>query len=111
VTAKEWFSAQELAAAGLPGLPTTKQGVHHLAKREGWPSRARVGRGGGREYHASSLPRPAQSALLLGAGLVSELLQAGQVKAALRVAEAMEAFGQTLIEQAHQIRDNIGARA
>jgi len=51
---KEWFSAKELA--GMPGLPGTIQGVKKAAKREGWKSRKRKGRGGGFEYHLSALP-------------------------------------------------------
>lgn len=49
-----WFSAAEIAAAGLPGVPGTKQNVIARAKREGWKSRPRRGRGGGREYYLPS---------------------------------------------------------
>ena len=51
---REWFSAKELT--GLPGMPKSIQGTIKCAKREAWQSRPRQGRGGGREYHLSSLP-------------------------------------------------------
>ena len=63
----EWMSAADWAAQGLPGLPSTKQGMNVVAGREAWPSRPRVGRGGGFEYH-SSLPEGARAAWLLRHG-------------------------------------------
>jgi len=51
---REWFSAKELA--GMPGMPKSKRATQMKAKRESWQSRPRQGRGGGREYHISSLP-------------------------------------------------------
>lgn len=58
---QEWWSAAELAEAGLPGLPTTKRKINELAAREGWKNRAgkvrrRRAAGGGMEYHWSLLP-------------------------------------------------------
>ena len=69
---KEWWSAAEIAEAGLPVLPDTRQGVDHQAKRDGWrghPDRARKrqGRGGGWEYHWRLFPIEAQRQLLLRA--------------------------------------------
>ncbi|CDP54035.1 Transposase and inactivated derivative [Devosia sp. DBB001] len=62
---KEWFTAQEIADAGLPDLPTTKRGVSLLADREGWVNnpafaRTRSQRGGGFEYHYKLWPTLAQ---------------------------------------------------
>lgn len=37
----EWFTPKEITT--MPGMPTTIQGVHKKAKREGWPSRRKVG--------------------------------------------------------------------
>ena len=51
---KEWFSTKELA--GKSGMPKTVQGVKRKSIRENWHSRKRSGRGGGKEYHISSLP-------------------------------------------------------
>lgn len=75
---QEWFTAAELAALSLPGLPRTKRGVHDLIAREGWAqardeagdplSRPRRARGGGTEYHLSLLPEAAKGALLLRYG-------------------------------------------
>src|SRR5690606_3550402 len=59
----------DLAAAGLPDLPTTRQGVELLAKRLDWRAhpelaRRRTGRGGGWEYNWRLLPARAQAMLL-----------------------------------------------
>jgi len=51
---KQYYPAKELA--GLPGMPKTESAVIRKAKRDGWSSRDRSGRGGGREYALSSLP-------------------------------------------------------
>jgi putative transposase len=67
-----WFSAAELAAARLPGVPSTRQGVIMTAERLGWAAperegsawRQRVGRGGGVEYSLRVLPLAAQARLL-----------------------------------------------
>ncbi len=67
--ADEWFSARELA--GLSGLPGTVQGVISRAKKEAWTSRPRKGRGGGQEYHISSLPLATRQAIIAKA--VAEL--------------------------------------
>lgn len=66
---REWWTAQELAAAGLPDVPTTQQGVDALSKRQDWRAhpnfaRRRSGRGGGWEYSWRLLPVRAQAALL-----------------------------------------------
>ena len=59
---KEWFSAAELA--GLVGVPKYVRGITLTAKRNGWESRKRSGRGGGYEYHLSSLPVETQTVLV-----------------------------------------------
>lgn len=71
--AREWFTAAELAEMGLPALPGTTRGIAMMAKREDWDHpaaegrtwRRRQGRGGGVEYHLSTLPMAARTALLL----------------------------------------------
>jgi putative transposase len=47
---KTHWSAAELAALRLPGLPSTDRGVQKQAQREAWACRKRAGRGGGLEY-------------------------------------------------------------
>lgn len=37
----EWFTPKEITT--MPGMPTTIQGVHKKAKREGWHSRRKLG--------------------------------------------------------------------
>lgn len=61
---KEWYTAAELAEMNLPGLPTTKRGVNMMAQGS-WKSRPRKGRGGGAEYHFSSLPATVQAKLIV----------------------------------------------
>lgn len=65
---KEWFSLAELAAAGLPELPRSRQGIEKRARAERWDNteraRRREARGAGLEYHYSLLPEMAQAALL-----------------------------------------------
>jgi hypothetical protein len=58
---KEWFSTTELV--GLRGRPIHRSNVIKKAEREGWLSRPRQGKGGGSEYHYSSLPPETQRAL------------------------------------------------
>jgi hypothetical protein len=61
--AREWFTAAELAAEGLPGMPSTERGWQKKAERESWETparenygwRNRSGKGGGVEYHVSNL--------------------------------------------------------
>ncbi len=65
-----WFTASELEALGLPGLPGDKRSINRRAQTERWASRlgadgqllvrSRAGRGGGVEYHARLLPAEAQ---------------------------------------------------
>lgn len=64
-----WMTAAEIAAAKLPGMPTTKRGVAVKAQAEGWDqnpalARARQGRGGGFEYDVRILPTLARMVLL-----------------------------------------------
>lgn len=49
--------------AGVAGMPKTVFGILKKARREHWPARPRVGRGGGREYPLSCLPVETQAAL------------------------------------------------
>lgn len=58
---KEWWAVSELM--GLPGIPSTQQGARFKAQTEQWQFRPRQGRGGGREYHISSLPAETKTAL------------------------------------------------
>ncbi|WP_246479297.1 transposase domain-containing protein [Kaustia mangrovi] len=72
---QEWYTAAELAALRLPGMPHTKAGILYKAKHDGWTSderqwsddnphgvwRKRSGRGGGVELHFSALPARARA--------------------------------------------------
>lgn len=61
----EWRTAAEWAELGLPDLPSTASALIRRAAREGWQRRDRAGRGGGFEYHFSSLPDKARAAYIL----------------------------------------------
>jgi hypothetical protein len=62
---REWFSAGELAALRLPGMPRTASGIARLAQRGQWEHRITRGRGGERVlYHFSDLPRMAFAAFI-----------------------------------------------
>lgn len=71
MTPREWFSAAELAAMALPGMPATKGNIITMAKRQDWQRpgwegthwRTRTGRGGGVEYHLAVLPMVARAKL------------------------------------------------
>lgn len=56
-----YYSAKELT--DLPGLPSSVQGIINKSQRENWPSRARSGKGGGREYPETALPKETQKHL------------------------------------------------
>ncbi|AOJ69256.1 DNA-binding protein [Burkholderia savannae] len=59
---KSHYTAPELATLGLPGVPTTEQGVRYSATREQWAARRRA-KGKGLEYALDSLPAEAQAAI------------------------------------------------
>jgi transposase InsO family protein len=61
---KDRATAQEIAAAALPGIPKTEKGVLNMAAREGWTKFPRAGQGGGFEYAIASLPVQARVAWL-----------------------------------------------
>jgi len=65
---RDWYSAKELA--GLPGMPGTERAIQYRGKMKNWRNRPRNGRGGGREYHVSSLPE--ETRLHLAALAISE---------------------------------------
>lgn len=94
----EWLSASELADLGLPGLPATPQNITTRAKREAWESRKRQGRGGGLEYHYTSLPERARAAWLLRTGRADK--PAPEAVPADEAWAAYEAAGESAREEA-----------
>lgn len=67
---KEWWTAAEIADARLPDLPSSRQNIEALAKRDHWRSdvhhaRRRAGKGGGWEYSWKLFPVSAQKKLLV----------------------------------------------
>jgi putative transposase len=75
--AQEWWTAEEIAAASLPDLPTTRQGVDAVIKRLCWrevgpiAARRRAGKGGGWEYSWQLFPDRAKRKLLQAAAVKS----------------------------------------
>lgn len=71
---KQWFTAAELAELKLPALPHTKRKINERAQSENWAfrtdeqglpmARARLGRGGGIEYHMNLLPHSARTDMI-----------------------------------------------
>ncbi|CAN5883141.1 Mu transposase C-terminal domain-containing protein [soil metagenome] len=100
-----YFNAQDLADYQLPSLPGTKQALNRLAKRENWPNRPRVGKGGGVEYPLTCLPPAAQTALLsilLAVATpapvsISRIKKDPMTKASVIVAEATAAIVNTTV--------------
>ncbi len=62
---REWFSAAELLAFSLDGLPATLPALRAVAERNGWRSQKRAGKGGGVEFHVSALSADQRAALAL----------------------------------------------
>lgn len=70
IIGRQWYSAAELAALSLPGLPGTKRKINELARADRWSerfgasgaplARPRAGRGGGIEFHIDVLPPAAR---------------------------------------------------
>lgn len=91
----DWLTAADLAALRLPKLPVSERGIQLAAKRDNWaPSRKRAGRGGGQEYHISSLPEPARVALAAKRAAEHTCVfpgQAAKIGAALGATIALEA--------------------
>ena len=65
-----WWTIDELVAAALPGLPSSKRGINMRAedwRRQPKCTRPKPGRGGGWQYHWTVLPIAAQQKLLVAA--------------------------------------------
>ena len=67
--AQEWWTADEIAAACLPDMPTSKRNVNATAERLDWRAqpgmaRRRAGKGGGWEYNWALFPERARRKLL-----------------------------------------------
>jgi len=95
-----WLSAQEIADAALPGMPSTKMGVSLLAGRAGWRAKARPrqGRGGGVEYPITVLSVEAQRVLI---GVVEPVeARLGAVEAVLEWRSAGHSKAQAIREVA-----------
>lgn len=58
---KTHYSAKELLAFSLSLLPNSVQGIIYQAKKQGWTTQKRVGKGGGVEYALNDLPEAIQT--------------------------------------------------
>lgn len=61
---QEWYSADELAALRLPGLPHTRAGITRKATAGRWPRRRSDANARAHAYHVSVLPARAFDALI-----------------------------------------------
>ena len=52
-----WKTANEWLKEGLLSLPTSRPGIEKWAKAQAWQNRPRTGRGGGKQYLLSSMPK------------------------------------------------------
>ncbi len=85
---KLWYSAAELAALALPGLPERQESIIRFAERSGWNrdrrlARPRGGRGGGMEYRIELLPIEAR----MGVPRSTPITRARSTRAKARCAE------------------------
>ncbi len=84
---REWFTCAELAAMALPGFPASARGAQislgavATTDLEGVRWRARVGRGGGVEYHYTALPAAAQAQIVARFNEASETAATARAKA------------------------------
>ncbi|MGZ3082996.1 DUF3164 family protein [[Haemophilus] ducreyi] len=60
---KTHYSAKELLDLSLACLPNSVQGIIYQAKKNGWTTQKRVGKGGGVEYAVKSMPEIVQEIL------------------------------------------------
>ncbi|MEM7269655.1 MAG: transposase domain-containing protein [Pseudomonadota bacterium] len=88
---KLWWSAEEIAEAALPDMPSSKRGVLKLAQRQNWRSREgcvrrRKVRGGGFEFHSSLFPPRARDRL------AAQAISAAPSEGERKLAEGWAAF-------------------
>lgn len=69
---RRWITAAELAAEQLPEFPASKSQINRWATAHGVKTRKRAGRGGGREFHWTELPREAREEYLRRYGIACE---------------------------------------
>lgn len=60
----DFFTAAELAALELPGLPRRREHISRLASKRTWQHRQRSGNGGGREFALVALPDQTRAEIL-----------------------------------------------
>ncbi|WP_249139956.1 DNA-binding protein [Bradyrhizobium japonicum] len=94
-----FLSAAEIAAEKLPGLSSAERAVKRTAKKQGWQSRPRAGRGGGLEYALESLPAEARAAY------VGRHIEAVEIPAAMAREAASEPEASSVSAGAADARD------
>ena len=70
----EWLTAAEAAAEALPGFCYSKSQINRVITESNIETRKRAGKGGGREFHYTSLPAEAQAEYLRRYGKTSTAL-------------------------------------
>jgi transposase InsO family protein len=109
---REYLTAAEAAAEALPGFAFKERHIRNIIAEQGIATRPRTGRGGGREFHYSSLPAEARAEYLkrygrTGNELVTDTKPSRDMKKQLR-AQARAA----IVDAAEAIiarKGNVGA--
>lgn len=65
---KTHYSAKELVGLSLATLPNSVQGIIYQAKKNGWATQKRVGKGGGVEFAVKSMPEEVQAEIVVKLG-------------------------------------------
>ena len=102
----EWFSAKCLL--GLDGMSHAVQVINRKAQQESWKSRPRKAKGGGKEYHISSLPKETQRALNIRAAKARSREQLAQ---GIQAQPDFEKRSETLWKQMEQVPLSMQERA
>lgn len=110
---KTWFTAAELEALKLPGLPTTKRKINARAADEAWAlrtsalgaplARPRAARGGGVEYHVDVLPVATRAAIArMGVAAAADVHEAPQAAASGSLWRSLEGAGDKVRAEAER---------
>lgn len=100
----KWYSAKDLAALGVRGLPRSERRIHDVARRENWPSREVKTRGGRRGVRSEYQP-PADVQRRIDEIVASRTPYDSRSDAALRHAVSESPNPENAYEAMRKIRD------
>ena len=107
---KSYYSAQELVELNLEILPKTKKAILTMAKREGWKSQDRQGKGGGFEFAVKSMPEDVQAEIVvkLGKSAVKNLPVLAEESAPVDAQLLWETYEQGTTKQQQKAQMKLG---